>query len=268
VNGGWVFIVGRRWTARDAIAGMLVLAGVLLLLIWTANNLGLSATELAKGLPWIADFISRLFPPNLKFLERLIKPVAETLQIALWGTLLGGLLALPLCFLGARNFSPNRAVFHAIRQMFNAARGINEFIFALIFVAAVGLGPFAGVLALSVHGAGMLGKFFAEAIEEIDTGPVEALRATGANGIQTVAFAVLPQVLPSWIAATLYRFEVNLRASTILGMVGAGGIGYELYASMRLFRYQDTATCILVILVLVMSADYLSSRLRAIVLQR
>jgi phosphonate transport system permease protein len=123
------------------------------------------------------------------------------------------------------------------------------------------------VLALSVHGAGMLGKFFAEAIEEIDGGPVEALRATGASGAQTVAFAVLPQVLPSWIAATLYRFEVNLRASTILGMVGAGGIGYELYGSMRLFQYQDTATCILVILLLVMSADYVSSRLRALVLQ-
>jgi phosphonate transport system permease protein len=124
------------------------------------------------------------------------------------------------------------------------------------------------VLALSVHGAGMLGKFFSEAVEEIDAGPVEALRATGASGIQTVVFAVLPQVLPSWIAATLYRFEVNLRASTILGMVGAGGIGFELYSSMRLFQYQDTATCIVVILALVMSADYLSSRLRAMILQR
>jgi phosphonate transport system permease protein len=208
-----------------------------------------------------------MFPPNWGFLQRLWKPVAETLQIALWGTLLGALGALPLCFLGARNFSRSRIVYHATRQLFNAARGINEIIFALIFVAAVGLGPFAGVLALSVHGAGMLGKFFAEAIEEIDEGPVEALRATGASAAQTMAFAVLPQALPSWIAAVLYRFEVNLRASTILGMVGAGGIGYELYASMRLFQYQDTATCVLVILVLVMGADYLSSRLRALVLQ-
>ena len=173
-----------------------------------------------------------MFPPHWAFLQRLAKPVAETLQIALWGTLLGAVLALPVCFLGARNFSPSRATFHATRQLFNAARGINEIIFALIFVAAVGLGPFAGVLALSVHGAGMLGKFFAEAIEEIDAGPVEALRATGASSSQTIAFAVLPQVLPSWIAAVLYRFEVNLRASTILGMVGAGGIGYELYGQI------------------------------------
>jgi len=261
------FIVGHRWKGRDALGGACAIALVALLLIWTAHNLGLSATELVKGAPWIGDFVARMFPPNWAFLQRLAKPVAETLQIALWGTLLGGVLALPLCFFGARNFSPNRVVFHVARQVFNASRGINEIIFALIFVAAVGLGPFAGVLALSVHGAGMLGKFFAEAIEEIDGGPVEALRATGASGAQTVAFAVLPQVLPSWIAATLYRFEVNLRASTILGMVGAGGIGYELYGSMRLFQYQDTATCILVILLLVMSADYVSSRLRALVLQ-
>ena len=262
-----VFIVGHRWKGRDALGGASALLLVLLLLIWTAGNLELSVTELAKGLPWIGDFVARMFPPHWAFLQRLAKPVAETLQIALWGTLLGAVLALPLCFLGARNFSPNRMAFHAARQLFNAARGINEIIFALIFVAAVGLGPFAGVLALSVHGAGMLGKFFSEAIEEIDAGPVEALRATGATSSQTVAFAVLPQVLPSWIAAVLYRFEVNLRASTILGMVGAGGIGYELYGSMRLFQYQDTAACILVILVLVMSADYFSSRLRALVLQ-
>jgi phosphonate transport system permease protein len=261
------FIVGHRWKGRDALGGACAAMLVALMLIWTAHNLGLSVTGLVKGAPWIGDFVARMFPPNWAFLQRLAKPVAETLQIALWGTLLGCVLALPLCFFGARNFSHNRLVFHAARQVFNAARGINEIIFALIFVAAVGLGPFAGVLALSVHGAGMLGKFFAEAIEEIDGGPVEALRATGASGAQTVAFAVLPQVLPSWIAATLYRFEVNLRASTILGMVGAGGIGYELYGSMRLFQYQDTATCILVILLLVMSADYLSSRLRALVLQ-
>jgi phosphonate transport system permease protein len=159
-------------------------------------------------------------------------------------------------------------VFHVTRQVFNAARGINEIIFALIFVAAVGLGPFAGVLALSVHGAGMLGKFFAEAIEEADAGPVEALRATGARPLQVIVFAVLPQALPAWIAAILYRLEVNLRAATILGMVGAGGIGFELYSSLKLFQYEDTATCVIVILVMVMTADYVSSRLRARILAR
>jgi phosphonate transport system permease protein len=169
----------------------------------------------------------------------------------------------PFCFLAARNLTPNMAVFQITRQLFNVTRGINEIILALIFVAAVGLGPFPGVLALAVHGAGMLGKFFSESIEEIDQGPIEALRATGAGPIQIIIFGVLPQVITAWIAVILYRFETNLRQATVLGMVGAGGIGFELVGSMKLFQYQDTATCILVIIAMVMAADYVSTRLRA-----
>ena len=259
------FILGRPWTGGDWARFGTVVALAAAALIFSAHYLGLSLTELVRGLPWIGDLVARMFPPNWAFLRQLVRPVLETIQVAVWGTLLAAILALPLCFLGARNLAP-RWLFHSMRQLFNAARGINELIFALIFVAAVGLGPFAGVLALSLHGAGMLGKFFAEAVEEADPGPVEALRATGASSVQVVVFGVLPQVLPSWIAATLYRLEVNLRAATVLGMVGAGGIGFELYSSLKLFQYQDTATCVLVILAMVMGADYLSSRLRARIL--
>jgi phosphonate transport system permease protein len=144
----------------------------------------------------------------------------------------------------------------------NVTRGVNEIILALIFVAAVGLGPFPGVLALALHGAGMLGKFFAESIEEIDQGPIEALRSTGAGPIQTIVFGVIPQVVTAWIAVVLYRFETNLRQATVLGMVGAGGIGFELVGSMKLFQYNDTATCIVVIVAMVMAADFISSKLR------
>jgi phosphonate transport system permease protein len=263
-----VFILGRAWHTRQWLQWLAVLAVVCAALTWSAQDLQLSISELVKGLPWIADFVSRMVPPHWGFMQRLVRPVFETIQLAIWGTLLAILLALPLCFLAARNLTPNPLVFHAARQVFNAARGINEIIFALVFVAAVGLGPFAGVLALSIHGAGMLGKFFAEAIEEADPGPVEALRATGARPLQVIVFAVLPQALPAWIAATLYRLEVNLRAATILGMVGAGGIGFELYGSLKLFQYEDTATCVIVILVMVMTADYVSSRLRARILAR
>jgi phosphonate transport system permease protein len=262
------FILGRPWTSRQWVKWGVVLALAAAALAWSARDLSLSLTELVKGMPWVADFVSRMLPPNWGFMARLAKPVFETVQLAVWGTLFAMVLALPLCFLAARNLSPSPVVFHFMRQVFNAARGINEIIFALIFVAAVGLGPFAGVLALSIHGAGMLGKFFAEAIEEADPGPVEALRATGASPLQVIAFAVLPQALPAWIAATLYRLEVNLRAATILGMVGAGGIGFELYSSLKLFQYEDTATCVIVILAMVMTADYVSSRLRARILAR
>ncbi|MBI1396434.1 MAG: phosphonate ABC transporter, permease protein PhnE [Betaproteobacteria bacterium] len=258
--------MGGAWTARRVLAWCASLGIAVAVLVWSARGIGLSPIELVRGLPWVVDLVSRMLPPNWAFADRLVRPVVETVQIAIWGTLLGVLLALPLCFFAARNLSPNPAVFHLMRQVLNALRGINEIIFALVFVAAVGLGPFAGVLALSIHGAGMLGKFFAEAIEEIEPGPVEALRATGARPALVVVFGVLPQVVPSWIASTLYRFEVNLRAATILGMIGAGGIGFELVSSMKLFQYRDTATCVLVILAMVMTADYLSSRLRARVL--
>jgi phosphonate transport system permease protein len=259
-------LLGGTWTRTRVLKWLAGSAAALAVLAWSARGVNLSFGELARGLPWVVDLVSRMVPPNWEVLGRLARPVAETIQIALWGTLLAVVMALPLCFLAARNLSPHLAVFHSMRQVLNGLRGINEIIFALIFVAAVGLGPFAGVLALSIHGAGMLGKFFAEAIEEIDAGPVEALRATGARPALVIVFGVLPQVIPSWIASTLYRFEVNLRAATILGMIGAGGIGFELVSSMKLFQYQDTATCVLVILAMVMAADYLSSRLRARIL--
>jgi phosphonate transport system permease protein len=230
---------------------------------WAARGSQVSVGELVKGAPWIADFLSRMFPPNWAFIDKLIVPAIETVQIAVWGTLLAVIMAVPVCFFAARNLTPNMAVFHLTRQVFNVTRGVNEIILALVFVAAVGLGPFPGVLALAVHGAGMLGKFFSESIEEIDQGPIEALRSTGAGPIQIVIFGVIPQVITAWIAVVLYRFETNLRQATVLGMVGAGGIGFELVGSMKLFQYQDTATCILVIIAMVMVADYVSTRLRA-----
>lgn len=260
------FLLGPAWTSARVTVWVGTTVAAVAVLAWSAAGIGLSLSELFRGLPWVADLVSRMLPPNWEVLDRLSKPVLETVQIALWGTLLAVVMAIPLCFLAARNLSPHALVFHGMRQVLNALRGINEIIFALVFVAAVGLGPFAGVLALAIHGAGMLGKFFAEAIEEIEPGPVDAVRSTGASAVQVVVFAVLPQVIPSWIASTLYRFEVNLRAATVLGMIGAGGIGFELVSAMKLFQYQDMATSVVVILAMVMSADYVSSRLRAKVL--
>ena len=261
--GSYALLMGRPkgnlgWWPR---AGLGALG--LLVLWWAARGSQVSFGELTRGLPWIGDFLSRMVPPNWAFLDKLWVPAIETIQIALWGTLLAVILAVPVCFFAARNLTPNMVVYQFTRQVFNVTRGINEIILALVFVAAVGLGPFPGVLALAVHGAGMLGKFFSESIEEIDAGPIEALRATGAGPVQVIIFGVLPQVVTAWIAVVLYRFETNLRQATVLGMVGAGGIGFELVGSMKLFQYQDTATCILVIIAMVMAADYISTRLRA-----
>jgi phosphonate transport system permease protein len=195
---------------------------------WSAVGTHLSISGFIDGLPWIGDFIGRMLPPNFAFMQKLVQPAIETVQIALWGTLLGIVLALPVCFFAARNLSPYAWVFHGLRQVLNIMRGINEIILALIFVAAVGLGPFAG-----------------------------------AGTLQRIVFGVLPQVLPAWIGVVLYRFETNIRVSTVLGMVGAGGIGFELISSMKLFAYEDTAACVIVILILVLAADLMSSKLRA-----
>ncbi|WP_374356607.1 phosphonate ABC transporter, permease protein PhnE [Chitinimonas sp.] len=252
----------RGWSQLLA---LLVLGS--LLLRWSAEGAQLSWGELAAGLPQIGDFISRSFPPDWSIAKRLVAPSLETVQIAIWGTLLAVLPAIPLSFMAARNLHGNAWLYQATRQLLNTIRSVNELILALVFVSAVGLGPFPGVLALAVHGAGMLGKFFAEAIEEIDNGPLEALRATGARPLQVIAFGVLPQVITAWIAALLYRFEVNLRSATVLGMVGAGGLGFELVSSLKLFKYQETATCILVITAMVVMADLLSSQLRRYIQQ-
>ncbi len=245
------------WLATAALV-----VAVILVLHWSAQGAQLSIGELANGLPQIADFFSRTMPPDLSILPRLWAPALETIQIALWGTLLGVILAVPLSFLAARNLSRSPLLYHGTRQFLNIIRSINELILALIFVSAVGLGPFPGVLALALHGLGMLGKFFAESIEEIDQGPIEALQATGARPLQVIVFGVLPQVITAWIAVVLYRFEVNLRSATVLGMVGAGGLGFELVSSLKLFKYPETATCIIVITVMVVAADLVSSRLR------
>ncbi|RCW76104.1 phosphonate ABC transporter, permease protein PhnE [Pseudorhodoferax soli] len=248
---------GKGWIGMAAAALALGWA-----LQWSAAGVQLSWGELAAGLPQIADFASRTVPPDWSILDRLLAPAIETVQIAVWGTLLAIPAAALLSFLAARNLQSNRWIYQGTRQALNVVRSINELILALVFVSAVGLGPFPGVLALAVHGAGMLGKFFADAIEEIDQGPLEALRATGARPLQVVVFGVLPQVLTAWIAVVLYRFEVNLRSATVLGMVGAGGLGFELVSSLKLFRYEQTATCIIVITAMVVVADLVSSHLR------
>ncbi|NQD80891.1 phosphonate ABC transporter, permease protein PhnE [Pseudomonas sp. CrR14] len=252
----------RGWASTASLVLILIVV-----LHWSANGAQLSWGELAAGLPQIGDFLSRSVPPNLDILPKLIAPALETLQIAIWGTLLGILFAVPLAFLAARNLQSNRWLYQGTRQALNVIRSINELILALVFVSAVGLGPFPGVLALAVHGVGMLGKFFAESIEEIDQGPLEALRATGARPLQVIVFGVIPQVITAWIAVILYRFEVNLRSATVLGMVGAGGLGFELVSSIKLFKYQETATCIIVITVMVIAADMVSNRLRASIQQ-
>jgi phosphonate ABC transporter permease subunit PhnE len=204
--------------------------------------------------------------PRPGTLQLMLRSMNETVQISLAGTLLSVLLSFPLCFLAAGNLmrgSPAGRLAHAVtRALFNVTRAFPPYILAIVFVIIVGTGPFAGVLALAVHSVGMLGKLFAEAIEGVDAAPVEAVRATGAGGFLTVWFGVLPQVAGQFIAFSLYRMDMNIRMSIILGIVGAGGIGFLLEQYIRQFQYNRASTAFLIILVAVTLLDWASSWLR------
>ena len=229
---------------------------------YSAAQIKLSPMAVAMGVPFMWDFITRLFPPDLGYLDVLGTATIETIQIAIWGTLLAIIFSIPLAFLGARNTTPHIIVFHLTRLLLNSLRAINELVFALIFVSAVGLGPFAGVLAVALHATGMLAKFCAEEIEGVDRGQVEAQQATGASRMQVILFGVTPQIIPQFIGYAIYRLDVSIRSATVLGLVGAGGLGFSLIQTMKLFKYHQTATCILVIFLLVLVSDWICGMLR------
>ena len=184
-----------------------------------------------------------------------------TVQIAIWGTFISVIAAIPFGLLSARNVAPSWIV-QPVRRLMDVFRSINELIIALVFIAAVGLGPLAGVMALAVHTTGVLAKLFSEAVEAIDDGPVEGIRATGARPLHEIIWAVIPQVAPLWTSFGLYRFESNARSATVLGLIGAGGIGQILFEAVRAFDYQRTAAIVLVIVIAVSLIDVMSQMLR------
>lgn len=209
----------------------------------------------------MAEYASGFLSPNFRDWEYYVSEMILTVQIAIWGTVLAIVLGIPFALLSSNNIAPVWVV-QPVRRLMDACRAINELVFAVLFVVAVGLGPFAGVMALFVHNTGIIAKLFSEAVEAIDPRPVEGIRATGATRLQEIVFGVIPQVLPLWISFSLYRFETNVRQATVLGIVGAGGIGQILFESIRGFYYAETAAIIIIIVITVALIDILSQRLR------
>jgi phosphonate transport system permease protein len=209
----------------------------------------------------MAEYASSFFPPDLRDWRSYLREMVVTLQIALWGTVLAVLCAVPLGLLSSSNLVP-AWVYQPVRRVMDAARAINEMVFAMLFIVAVGLGPFAGVLALWIHTTGSLAKLFSEAVEAIDPQPVEGIRATGASALEEICYGVLPQVLPLWISFSLYRFEANVRSASVVGMVGAGGIGVVLWEIIRGFQYAQTCAVMIIIVVTVSLIDLVSARIR------
>ena len=220
------------------------------------------AQRLIEGGPALAQLASEMVPPDFSRWQSWLKPLLDTLAMSIAGTALAILLSLPLALLAAPNTSPNIFVAQACRTLLSALRSVPEIIMGIVFVAAVGFGALPGVLALALHSTGMMGKFYAEAIEHVDHRPLEAARASGASPLQVITHAVLPQVIPQLADITIYRWEYHFRASTVLGIVGAGGIGFELIAALRIIRYDQVSAILITILLCVIVVDGLGSWLR------
>lgn len=209
----------------------------------------------------MGEYLSGFLRPDFTQWELYLEQIIVTVQIALWGTFLSVVLAVPFSLLGARNVAPAWIV-QPVRRLMDVFRAINELVIATLFLVAVGPGPFAGVMALTIHTTGVLGKLFSEAVEAIEPGPVEGVRATGATRIQEVVWGVIPQVLPLWTSFALYRFESNARSSTVLGIIGAGGIGALLMQNIRSFSYERTAAIVILMVIAVVIIDNISQAIR------
>jgi phosphonate transport system permease protein len=249
----------KRWRLPH----LALAAALVAFLAWCADGVNLRPKELTEAVPVIGEYFYRMAPPKWEFAEVLWKPAAETLYIALWGNVIALIIGLPLGLCAAGNVVRSVVVRNAAKAILNLLRSISELIWAVFFVAAVGLGPFPGALALGVNFGGILGRLYAEALENIDPGPVEALAATGASRLQVIAYAMLPLAAPQFVTYNLYWFEVGVRSATVLGMVGAGGIGFELVTTIRLFEWRETGVVLLLILAMVTVIDLASTWIRA-----
>lgn len=243
----------RLWAIAVVVVAFYLVAGHL-----AQIDLG----RLASGIPKLGRWLAQAWPPKLEELPLFLERTAETVAMAAIGTTVATLLALPMAVLASRNITPVPGLYYPVRWFLNALRGVDSFVFALLFVAAVGLGPFAGVLGIALHTWGSAAKFFADAIESANLGPFDAVRTTGAGRLTAIVYALVPDLLPVMLSTTLFWWEFNVRASTVLGVVGAGGIGQELKNSMDLLDFSRLFTIIAVILVVVTALDQLSGWLR------
>jgi len=249
---------------RAALVSRTGLVGVMLIIACGALALTgfFDLQRFAEGMPALGQLFSEMMPPDFSRWRDWLNPLLDTLAMSIAGTALAVVISLPLGLLAAPNISPHPVILLAARTLLAFLRSVPELIMGILFVAAVGFGALPGVLALGLHSVGMVGKFYAEAIEHADPRPIEAARAAGASPLQVITHAVLPQVLPQLADVTIYRWEYHFRASTVLGIVGAGGIGFQLIAALRLLDYAQVSAILLAILACVLVVDAVGAALR------
>ena len=248
----------RGWSQQ--VWRSLLLIAVILISFFVVELLNVE--RMLEGIPATISLVGEMFPPDFSRFPKWLGPILDTLAMSVAGTAIAVGLSLPLALLAARNTTPHPILFHGSRTILNVTRAIPELILGMILVAAVGFGKLPGTLALGLHSVGMMGKFFAEAIELSDPAPVEAARSVGATEPQVIVHSILPQVFPQMADVTFYRWEYNFRTSMVLGAVGAGGIGLEIISALRILQYQQVSALLIVVLVMVTVVDSLSSVLR------
>lgn len=241
----------------------MVVFGIVVLVYWKSfRDTNVNFAELARGLPAIWDLMRQMFPPDWAYGLELARAVIETLQIGIIATIVAGVLALPLAFLAARNVSPHPVVYYPVRMVLTLFRGISELIWALLFVVAVGLGPFAGVIALIIFSVGVIGKLLAEAIEAVDPGPLEAMTAAGASRWRVFLYGAWPQVMPLYLSYCLYYWDHNTRSAVVLGFVGAGGVGYTLFFNISSYFFEKAMMAMIVLIAMIVVIDRICLYLR------
>lgn len=237
---------------------------VLIIMIILASGYRTEAdfSKLISGIPQMGILLVQMFPPDWSYISVIADPLKETIRMAILGTTIGGIIAIPLAILSASNITKSSVLRYPARFILNLIRTIPDLLFASIFVAIFGIGPVSGVMALAGFSIGIIAKLAYEALETIDDGPLEAMTAVGANKIQWIYYAVLPQILPQFVSYFLYTLEINVRAAAVLGLVGAGGIGLYLNRTLGLFKYDQTSVIIIATLLAVIIIDGLSTVLR------
>jgi phosphonate transport system permease protein len=260
------------WQRRTALAQWAVWAGwlalaVLFVLCWQVMNKNTMWVFVEDAPRQAADLLARAWPPRCSYLDRLWKPLWDTINIATLGTLLGIVLATPVAFLAARNTTPSAVFIRPLALLvIVASRSINSLIWALLLVAIIGPGLLAGIVAIALRSIGFIGKLLYEAIEEIDETQVEAVSATGTSRFQVMDYGVVPQIAPAFAGISVFRWDINIRESTILGLVGAGGIGLQLQSSLARLAWAEVTVIFIVILATVIASEWVSSRVRAAII--
>jgi len=254
--------IWKRFTPMETLVRYLGFAVIVFIAAWSVSNLDIPWFYFLDAHVQAADLAVRMIPPHWPFWKEIINPLIETLHIATLGTFFTVFLAFPVAIMAARNTTYNDITWFVGRFILVTSRSVNTVVWGLLFVAIFGPGPVAGICSVTARSIGFVGKLIAEAIEEIDKGAVEAIETTGASRLQTLLIGVLPQVMPVIMGTIIYRWDINIRESTVLGFVGAGGIGIVLYSSINLFAWHEVSVILLSIFGVVIVSEYLSIKVR------